>query len=402
MTETANTTGATSAPSTEASSNPGPPPPEPQARSGVPTPAERRAQTLAAHGLSGNNTNTAVAGAFAPDHPSDSVQLTSEEKPSVDFSGMATEETPDVMIDGSNNVPEDGQSKEQERALRRQHLLIQKQDRQAREQLKRVQAEQASLQGERERMAKIEAARGQWQQDPTAILREAGLDPNLYAQKLLRHYVELDKPVDPVQQKIDQTVAPYIEALQKRDAEAYQHQVAVAAANATNQLVRPILADNADNYEVLLSIHNGDVNAAASDVFMTAQQIWSETGQRPDFKAIADAKEAALMEQVDLAIKRTSSLKKYRERFRQGDDSAVDTSSSRTDKKTAVQGNQGKTQSATRSSQATLTNNNNVSVARVSKPIDTSRTTSVHESRIAETLAKHGLDSQGRKRVSVK
>lgn len=314
----------------------------------------------------------------------------------------------DIQVGSANNIPQvDEDSIAKSRELRRQHLLIQKQNRAAGEQLKQVRAEQAAFQQERDRIGRIDAGLGQVEQDPTAILRAAGLDPNVYGQKLMRHFVNLDQPVDPVEQKVQETVAPYINALNQERAEIQRQQLAITESNVMVSQVRPMFTnpETVDKFETLLGVHNGDVNQATLQVYNTVKSIYLETGVTHSFAEVAEGLENQYFEQMDLSLKRASNMKKYRERFRETGLNA--SSDSQSNKKVTVQGAQSKNQSQAK----TLTNNNNASSIN-SRNIIKAPTMSDHPigqyevsaplDRVAATLAKHGLDANGRKRVNVK
>lgn len=153
-------------------------------------------------------------------------------------------------------------------------------------------------------------------EDPTEVLKAAGIDTSEYLQKLL-HFAQKDltKPVDPVTQTLNQKLKEYEERDAKRAAEVEQMKTNWQVAQQINTNVLPVIATNTDRFETLLAMHKGSAQDVAQYVFNTAAQVYNETGKAQSFDAIADALEKHHFDLIENGHKAALQLKKFSAKY---------------------------------------------------------------------------------------
>jgi hypothetical protein len=200
--------------------------------------------------------------------------------------------------------------------LRKQWLDVQR--------LKRSLAEKEKRAGENLTRAEAFAqakALAESGEDPTAILKAAGIDEAAYYQKLTQYALsdKARKPEDPVQKELREhreRLDKYAKDLEVQ-ARTLEEQRALEQHNqAIKDHVIPLLQTNQDRYESLFAEYGPN---AAVEVYKTVWEIYQQTGKARKFEEVADEMEAYWTEQVDKGIQAASKLKKFQNRFAQSD-----------------------------------------------------------------------------------
>lgn len=176
-----------------------------------------------------------------------------------------------------------------------------------------------------ESMTKVEAfekakALADSGEDPTALLRAAGLDPRKFYQDMTT-YALSDKnkevPEDPVQKELrehKERLDKYAKDLEfQANTIREKEDLAVHNQNITTKVI-PLLEANPDRYETLLTEYGAN---AAVEVYKTVWEIYQETGKARSFEEVADEMEKYWEDQVESGIKKALSLKKFQNKYAQ-------------------------------------------------------------------------------------
>lgn len=210
--------------------------------------------------------------------------------------------------------PEDAEAKPTEADIRKAYLEAQKARRRAQDLEKK--ARDGLTRAEAFDKAKALAENGE---DPTEILKAAGLNPVKYYQDLTKYALsDRGKTVeDPVQKELREhreRLDKYAKDLEVQ-AKTISDKEEVAAHNQViTDKVIPLLRDNSEKYECLLTEY-GD--KAAVEVYKTVWEIYQKTGKARSFTEVADEMEQYWGETIDKGIQAAAKLKKFQNRFAQ-------------------------------------------------------------------------------------
>lgn len=215
----------------------------------------------------------------------------------------------------SENNPPLAEDKITESKIRKEYLEAQRIKRSAQEMEKKAKTNLSRAQAFEK--AREMAENGD---DPTAILRSAGLDPVKYYRDLT-NYALSDKgkkeEVDPVKRELSEhkeRLDKYAKDLEEQS-KAIQSKEEVAAHNQVIQdKVIPMLRDNGDKYETILAQYG---NQAAVEVYKNVWDIYQQTGEAKTFESVADEMEKYWSEQVESGIIKALQLKKFKEKYTQ-------------------------------------------------------------------------------------
>jgi hypothetical protein len=219
-----------------------------------------------------------------------------------------------VANDNDSKVGNDNAEKPSEAAKRREWLQIQK--------LKRSIAEKEKAAGENlkraEGFARVRAL-AESGEDPTAILREAGLDEAKYYQKLTEYALsdKAKRPEDPVTKELrehKERLDKYAKDLEVQTKTLEEEKALSQHNRAISDHVIPLLQNNPDRYEAIFAEYGQN---AAVEVYKTVWEIYQQTGKARKFEEVADEMEAYWSETIDKGIEAASKLKKFQNRFAQ-------------------------------------------------------------------------------------
>lgn len=156
-------------------------------------------------------------------------------------------------------------------------------------------------------------------EDPTALLRAAGLDPIKFYRDMT-NYALSDKakdikPVDPVQKELQEhkeRLDKYAKDLEEKEKATREKEELMAHNQVISDRVIPMLKNNPDKYETLLAQYGAD---AAVEVYKNVWEIYQQTGQARSFEQVADEMEKYWSEQVESGIIKALQLKKFKEKY---------------------------------------------------------------------------------------
>lgn len=159
-------------------------------------------------------------------------------------------------------------------------------------------------------------------EDPTAILKAAGLDVVKFYQHLT-NYALSDKgkqeETDPVKKELADHKArleKYAKDLEERDKTTREREETAAHNQVIQGTVVPMLQANQEKYETLL-MHYGQ--NAAIEVYKNVWEIYQQTGKARSFQDVADEMEKYWAEQVESGITKALSLKRFANRYTQAE-----------------------------------------------------------------------------------
>jgi hypothetical protein len=200
-----------------------------------------------------------------------------------------------------------------EAKLRREYLEIQRLKRLVSDKEKK--AASSLKQAEAFEKAKAAAESGE---DPTAILKAAGLDPVRFYQRLTDYALSgkgVKEETDPVKRELAEhktRLAQYEKDLKEQATKFAEKEDMAAKNEVIRTAVIPLLQQNTEKYETIL-LHYG-ANAAI-EVFKNVWDIFEKTGTTRTFAEVADEMEAYWSEQVAKNLETVSKTKKFGGRF---------------------------------------------------------------------------------------
>lgn len=156
-------------------------------------------------------------------------------------------------------------------------------------------------------------------EDPVALLKAAGLDEVKYYQHLTK-YALSDKaraPEDPVQKELRdhrERLDKYAKDLEVQATTIREREEMAAHNQVIADKVIPLLRDNADKYEALITEYGAN---AAVEVYKTVWDIYKETGKARSFAEVADEMETYWTETIGKGLEAAAKLKKFQNRFAQ-------------------------------------------------------------------------------------
>lgn len=171
-----------------------------------------------------------------------------------------------------------------------------------------------------ERAEAIEKARALAEngEDPTALLKAAGLDPLKFYRDMTT-YALSDKgkaeETDPVKRELNeqkQRLDKYSKDLEEQAKKIQDREETAAHNKVIQEHVIPLLRDNSEQYETLLMQYGTN---AAVEVYQTVWQIYQETGKARSFKEVADEMEAYWEETLHKGFENALKLKKFRSKY---------------------------------------------------------------------------------------
>lgn len=173
------------------------------------------------------------------------------------------------------------------------------------------------LQEAKQRTAQAEAfERAKQTGSRIEMLKALGEDPQRFYQELTEEALKTVAPVkekDPVQQKVEEAIAPYVKEAQEAKQALDRHNEMVAEANAVNTRIVPIFKTTPDTFDTLIQM-TGGVNQASLYVYNVAKDIYQKTGEVHDFAKLAQTLEDFHTEQLISTINDTSKYKKIANR----------------------------------------------------------------------------------------
>lgn len=283
--------------------------------------------------------------------------------------------------------------------LRRQTRLMQTRDRQLQDQTRQLREQQAAFQTQQAQYQQVMAAAQQLESDPDALLRAAGITDQEQIQRYRRQVIDRvirdHAPVDPLEEKVQAALAPRLEALQAEQARVEQLHQSFQKNQILNQQVFPVL-QNTERYETLLGIHNGDIVAAANQVFETAHQNYQASGAVLSFEQIAQALDDQYSEALNLSINTVRGMKRYAGMFQGEANPKSNIAPNSATVKSAVAGDPS-TQAKAKKPATTLTNQNAASYQTGQVQAGARSNANYESDRKAETLRRLGFDPSGKK-----
>lgn len=157
-------------------------------------------------------------------------------------------------------------------------------------------------------------------EDPTALLRAAGLDPIKFYQDLTTYSLSekgAKEEVDPIKRELAEHKARLDQYAREQEAKekALQEREEIAAKNQVIQdKVIPLLREKPEQYETLLLQYG---NQTAITIFETAYDIYQKTGKARSFEEVANELEKYWFENLVSGHEKALSLKKYKSRIAQ-------------------------------------------------------------------------------------
>lgn len=227
---------------------------------------------------------------------------------------------------GAEGEANDNGKKPTDADARKEYLAAQRDRRKAAEFLKMAK-------GKAEKAEAFDKARALAEngEDPTEILKAAGLNPIKYYQDLTK-YALSDKAKtveDPVQKELrehKERLDKYAKDLEVQATSIREKEEVAAHNQVITEKVVPLLRDNADQYEALLTEYGAN---AAVEVYKTVWEIYQQTGKARSFTEVANEMEAYWTETIDKGIQAASRLKKFQNRFAQNDNGTRETAVAR-------------------------------------------------------------------------
>lgn len=155
-------------------------------------------------------------------------------------------------------------------------------------------------------------------EDPTAVLKAAGLDPIKFYQNMTAYALKPEsKPEDPVTKELrehKERLDKYAKDLEVQAATIKEKEEVAAHNQVITTAVIPLLQNEPDRFECLLTEYGKD---AAVQVYKTVWEIYQKTGVARKFDEVADEMEKYWENQIESGIKAASNLKKFQNRFAQ-------------------------------------------------------------------------------------
>lgn len=211
-------------------------------------------------------------------------------------------------------------------------------------------------------------------EDPTAVLKAAGLDPIKFYQNMTSYALtDKGKPEDPVQKELrehKERLDQYAKNLETQAATMKEKEEMAAHNQVISTNVIPMLNANPERYETLLMEYGAN---AAVEVYKTVYEIYQQTGKARKFDEVADEMEKYWSDKVESGLNNALKLKKFQNKFAQA--SSETTRYSQPD------------QSATTNRSPTLSNKHNTTPLKSNTPVRQL----TREERVAEILKKHGV-----------
>lgn len=199
--------------------------------------------------------------------------------------------------------------------LRREALAAQKAQRRARE----AEARASSAAAKADRVDAI-LQKGNWQENPIAVLEALDLNPNQFYQFMTKQALREPIPEsDPVQDKIKAALAPYEERERQRAQQAEDYQTAQMEVSFVANELQPVVQGNVDRWETIIKENDGDMGKSAAFIYAAIKHDVMVNGRSKPlpFDEAADLIEKALYERHELSLKRNSSNKKFSKWFKQ-------------------------------------------------------------------------------------
>jgi len=153
-------------------------------------------------------------------------------------------------------------------------------------------------------------------EDPTAILKAAGIDPIKFYQNMTTYALKPEQaPLSPTEAKLkdhQDRLDQYAKELETQSNNLRAKEENQMINQVLTQNVIPLLQNNMDKYETMLAEYG---NNAAIQVYQACMEEYQKTGKAYSFEQMADAMEEYWAGQVDSAINHASKMKKFKDRF---------------------------------------------------------------------------------------
>lgn len=210
--------------------------------------------------------------------------------------------------------------KNQEAEARKLFLNAQKAERKAKEMEKQAKAGLDKAQAIEKAIALTQSG-----EDPTALLKAAGLDPIKFYKDMTSYALKPEqKPMDPVQKELADHKARLDEYAKNLEVQANTIREKEELASHNHKItteVIPVLQKNPDKYEALLTEFGAN---AAVEVYKALWDRYQQLGHTNDdngnpltFERVADNMEAYWEKQIESGLIAASKLKKFANRFAQ-------------------------------------------------------------------------------------
>lgn len=156
-------------------------------------------------------------------------------------------------------------------------------------------------------------------EDPTAILKAAGIDTVKYYQDLTKYALsdkakEVEDPVKKELREQREKIDKYAKDVEEQAKRLQEKEDLQVHNSVIAQKVIPLFRDNPDKYEMLLG-HYGE--NAPVEVYKTVWDIFQETGKARSFHEVADEMEAYWEENAGKGLEVLAKMKKFQNRFTQ-------------------------------------------------------------------------------------
>lgn len=190
-------------------------------------------------------------------------------------------------------------------------------EREAAQKLARAQASERKAAELAAQAQAFQAATAEWQKDPTAIIRAAGLSEQEYFQRLAEHALASadQPPPDPIAIEVEKRIAPILKAQQEAAEAAQRHQQALAETRGIMDKVLPVIQQGGEKYETLVALHGGDANKAAVYVYQKMKERFDHDGTFIEPAAAAEELEEYHYQQQLEGLKAAKALKKFQGEF---------------------------------------------------------------------------------------
>lgn len=193
---------------------------------------------------------------------------------------------------------------------------------------RKAQEEQKKARELAQKADQISKFRADWQKSPSAVIQEMlGVDPAKFYQAQTDEFLgtHTAEP-DPVVEKVQAELKPYIEELKKEKEAIQQQQITASEQHNIATRVLPVVK-NAEQFPILLTVFETPEKAAA-EIYQQVKNHWIKTsefdaqgnvvkqGELVPFEECARQLEEFHEKQIDLGIKKIINMKKFAHYFR--------------------------------------------------------------------------------------
>ena len=150
--------------------------------------------------------------------------------------------------------------------------------------------------------------------DYVAWVKAGGQDVSEFYQGLTKQGLEMEKKVDPVAE-IKAQQEQTLKTVQELQNKLQTQEERVAVSNKIASDILPVISANPDKYDTILSMHGGNVNAAAIYVFNSAVQAFEQSGQAIPLAVVAERLEEYHTNLVETGIQTALKMKKFQSKY---------------------------------------------------------------------------------------